>query len=429
MRLWRRYCLDGRDRAFVLGLACCMTAACASDELPTLTVGGADISLAADTVSVSGQVPRNATLELLLRDHGLAAGVANQVIVAAREVFDPRSLQATHPFTIVSSVDGVLRLFEYEIDAGQFLRIASIPGADDSLRAEVLPIPKTLEHATAAGVIGEATPSLYQAMDSTGETPLLSQAMAAVFAGEIDFNTELRLGDRFAVAFEKYTRQGHAPTYGTITAAEFQNDGRVVRAIRFAPPDGEPGYYDDQGNSMKRFFLRSPLPFEPRITSGFSTRRFHPVTGGFRPHLGVDYGAPTGTRVQAVADGRVISVTTDAANGRMVRLQHTQDYQTYYLHLSRFADGIRPGARVTQEQIIGYVGQSGLVTGPHLDYRIRKNGVFVNPLIEQRNMPPGDPIPDTAMDAFRAARNEALAQLQGALASIPAPPDLPLKAD
>jgi murein DD-endopeptidase MepM/ murein hydrolase activator NlpD len=429
MRFWRRNCPNGRLGALATILAGYVFVACA--DHPPLAAGtaGSDILLNPDTVEVSGQVPRDATLENLLRDNGLAASTANAVIASVRKVFDPRNLKAAQPFTIVSSIEGVLRLFEYEIDADRFLRITAIPGLAGELSAEVLPIPKTLEQTTAAGVIAEATPSLYQAMGSTGETPELTLAMAAIFAGEIDFNTELRLDDRFAVAFEKYTRDGHAPTYGTITAAEFQNDGRVVRAIRFAPPGGEPGYYDDQGNSMKRFFLRSPLPFEPRITSGFSTRRFHPVTGGFRPHLGVDYGAPTGTRIQAVADGRVISVTTDAANGRMVRLQHTQDYQTYYLHLSRFADGIRPGARVMQEQIIGYVGQSGLVTGPHLDYRIRKNGVFVNPLIEQRNMPPGDPIPDTALDAFRIARDQALAQLQGALASIPVPANLPLRAD
>jgi len=297
------------------------------------------------------------------------------------------------------------------------------------LQAEVASIPKTLEYTTAAAVIAEATPSLYQAMATTGETPVLTNVMAGVFAGEIDFNTEIRLDDRFAVAFEKYTREGHPPTYGAITAAEFQNDGRVVRAIRFQPPDGEAGYYDIAGRSLQRFFLRSPLRFDSRITSGFSLRRFHPVTGGYRPHLGVDYGAPTGTAVQTVADGRVVSATRDSANGNMVRIQHTQGYQTYYLHLSRFGEGIRAGARVTQGQTIGYVGATGLATGPHLDYRVRKNGTFVNPLVEHRNLPPGDPIPDTAMAAFNLVRDEALASLNTALAAIVPPPALPMRAD
>ena len=196
---------------------------------------------------------------------------------------------------------------------------------------------------------------------------------------------------------------------GTVLAAEYQNDGRLVRAIRFTPPGtDQAGYYDDQGRSLKRFFLRSPLAFEPRITSGFSKRRFHPVTGGFRPHLGVDYGAPTGTPVLSVADGRVVSATTGSANGRMVRLQHTGGYQTYYLHLSAFGAGIRAGARVTQGQVIGKVGSSGLATGPHLDYRVRKDGTFVNPLTEHRKMPPGDPIPASAMAAFEVERDRGI---------------------
>jgi len=421
----------GSRSLVVTSLLVGLLAACAAPEAVaprTTAARNADIPLTADSVRVEGEVPLGTSLEYLLRDNGLAQAAATRVIDAVREVFDPRQLRASQPFTLVSSVEGLLRLFEYEIDADRLLRIAALPGTA-LLQAEVLPIPKTLEHATVAGMISESTPSLYQAMATTGETPTLTGVMAAVFAGEIDFNTEIRLDDRFAVSFEKYTREGHPPTYGTVMAAEFQNDGRVVRAIRFEPPDGEPGYYDDQGRSLQRFFLRSPLRFDWRITSGFSMRRFHPVTGGYRPHLGVDYGAPTGTPVQTVADGRVISATRDSANGNMVRIQHNQGYQTYYLHLSRFASGIRAGARVAQGDTIGYVGSTGLATGPHLDYRIRKNGTFVNPLAEHRNMPPGDPIPDSAMEAFRLVRDEALAGLGSALAAIVPPPDLPLRAD
>jgi len=412
-------------------MAGCALAACAgeSGNGPATETRSADIALTPETVQYSGVVPRNTTLEVLLREHGVSGGAVTAAISAVRTVFNPRTMRAQQPFAIVADIEGVLRRFEYEIDADRFVRVIRVPGSTDALRAEVLPIPKTLEHATAAGVIGEATPSLYQAVAATGETPVLSELMAAVLAGEIDFNTELRLDDRFAVAFDKYTREGHPPSYDTISAAEFVNDGRVVRAIRFTPPDGSPAYYDDEGRSMKRFFLRSPLAFDARVTSGFSMGRFHPVLGGVRPHLGVDYGARTGTPVQAVADGRVISATRDSANGNMVRIQHGQGYQTYYLHLSKFGPGIRAGARVTQGQKIGEVGQTGLATGPHLDYRIRKNGTFVNPLIEQRNMPPGDPIPDSAMDAFRVVRDQAMAELQGAFAALAPQDDLPLRAD
>ena len=142
---------------------------------------------------------------------------------------------------------------------------------------------------------------------------------------------------------------------------------------------------------MKRLFLRSPFRFEPRITSRFSYRRVHPILGGVRPHLGVDYGAPTGTPVIAVATGTVVSAGRSGGSGNMVRLRHTNGYETYYLHLSAFGSGVRRGRRVFQGQEIGKVGSTGLSTGPHLDYRMRKNGVFVNPLLEHRNLPPGDP--------------------------------------
>src|SRR5687767_7062053 len=159
----------------------------------------------------------------------------------------------------------------------------------------------------ATGEIGGDTPSLFEAMEAAGERPELTLAIADIFAGEIDFNTELQPGDRFGLVFEKFTRDARPASYGVIEAAEFENDGRVLHAIRFTPPGGKPGYYDAEGRSLRRFFLRSPLKFEPRITSGFSRGRFHPVLKTRRPHLGVDYGAPVGAAVVAVASGTVVS--------------------------------------------------------------------------------------------------------------------------
>ena len=152
-------------------------------------------------------------------------------------------------------------------------------------------------------------------------------------------------------------------------------------------------------------------------------RRFNPVMHEYRAHLGVDYGAPTGAPVVAVASGSVVSSTFDRANGRMVRLRHAGGYETYYLHLSAFGAGIQAGARVGQGQVIGLVGSTGLASGPHLDYRVRKNGVFVNPLNEHRNMPPGEPVPASAMAAFEAERDRALARLNEAMATLPAVSD------
>ncbi len=380
----------------------------------------ADIFLTPDTELIRGLVPQHTTLETLLRMHGLASSSAQRVIDAVQRAFDPRRLRAFQPFTLERTVDGDLRHFEYEIDADTFLRVTR--AAEHDLRAAIAPIPKQRHEIVAGGAISDAAPSLFQAIEGAGERPELSIALAEVFSGEIDFNTELQPGDRFGLAFEKFTREEGSATYGEIAAAEFHNDGRVLRAIRFTPPGGKPAFYDENGRSLRRFFLRSPLKFEPRITSGFSRRRFHPVLHTYRAHLGVDYGAPTGAPVVAVSAGTVVSASFDRANGRMVRLKHSGGYETYYLHLSAFAAGIRAGARVAQGQLIGRVGSTGLASGPHLDYRLRKNGAFVNPLAEHRKMPPGDPVPASAMSAFKETRDRALQRLDEAMkkAVVPA---------
>jgi murein DD-endopeptidase MepM/ murein hydrolase activator NlpD len=392
-----------------VSMAACRDAAPPS---PPSASTASDIFLPPDTELIRSVVPSRTTLDALLRANGLAASEVERVIAAVRSAFDPRRLRATQPFELLRTIDGFVRNFEYEIDHDVFLRVWR-PARDQELTAEVLPIPKVRQEVVATGSINEQTPSLFQAMEEAGERPDLSIALAEIFGGEIDFNTELQPGDRFGLAFEKFTREERPATYGEISAAEFLNDGRLLRAIRFTPPGGKPAYYDEQGRSLRRFFLRSPLKFEPRITSGFSQRRFHPVLHRYRAHLGIDYGAPTGAPVVAVSNGTVISASFDRANGRMVRLKHAGGYETYYLHLSAFGSGIRAGASVSQGQVIGRVGATGLASGPHLDYRVRRNGVFVNPLVEHRKMPPGEPIPASARAAFNELRDQLLKKLEG----------------
>jgi murein DD-endopeptidase MepM/ murein hydrolase activator NlpD len=382
----------------------------ASSPPPRLT--RPDIHLAPDTKMSTGVVARDSTLEAMLLDQGLQAEVVHNVIDAVRTVFDPRRLRSLQPFSLEQSLDGALRLFEYEIDAASFLRVRPM-SANKGLRAEVVPIPTTVVAASVSGAIDDDAPSLFQSIEAAGEQPDLAIAMAQIFGGEIDFNTELQPGDRYTVAFERLEREGRRSSYGAITAAEFQNDGRVVRAIRFTPTGGQPGYFDLEGRSLRRFFLRSPLKFEPRVTSGFSARRMHPVLHTARAHRGVDYGAPMGSEVISVASGRVLSVTSDATNGRMVRVRHASGYVSHYLHLSAFASGIRAGAAIEQGQTIGRVGASGLATGPHLHYGLTKNGAFVNPLLEHRNMPPGDPVPVSELERFSVERDKASAIFSG----------------
>jgi murein DD-endopeptidase MepM/ murein hydrolase activator NlpD len=373
-----------------------------------------DIALIPDTTFVSGLVPRSTTLETLLRGHGVADDAAVTVVAAAQQVFDLRRLRALQPFSIERTLEGTLRFFEYEIDGNRFLRIGPSEAGAATLSAEVVPIPKTLERAATAGRIDDETPSLFQSVDASGEGAELAVALAGIFSGEIDFNSDLQPGDAYALAFDKYTREGRPSTYGDITAAEFRNDGRLLRAIRFTVPGGRPAYYDEKGHSLNRFFLRSPLKFEPRVTSRFSTSRRHPVLHTARAHRGVDYAAPTGAPVVAAAAGTVIAATFDRTNGRMVRVRHASGYESYYLHLSAFGSGIRAGGRVDQGQTVGLVGATGLATGPHLHYGLTRNGVFVNPLREHLNQPPGEPVPAIAMAAFNAERDRAVAQLEAA---------------
>lgn len=399
----------------VLGLAGC--GGYVETPLPAATAGP-DVHLEPDVRIVEARVGRNATFAAMLAAHDLG-GAAHAFVEAVRPLFDPRALQVAHPYKLVYGIDGGFRRFEYHVDDDRYLRVVSRPDSGARFEAALVDYEKEREQVAMRGVIDRENNSLTAAMDAGGGSIRLAMSMARVFAGEIDFNTELRPGDHFALLYERFVRDGVHVTHGDVLAATFHNDGRDLSAFRYAAPGDAPEYFDAEGRSLKRQFLRSPLPFEPRITSRFSYRRLHPILGTHRAHLGVDYGAPTGTRVIAVARGRVEFAGRRGGSGNMVRLSHNNDYETYYLHLSRFAEGIRPGARVAQGQTIGYVGSTGLSTGPHLDYRIRKNGVFVNPLVEIRNTPPGEPVPPDRLPAFRALRDRLRAELTG---PVPAPP-------
>lgn len=383
-----------------------------------------DIQLPPDSAVIEERVPLHATLDGLLRAHQIGGDVAHLVVAAARTAFNPRALRAGQPYKIVISLGGLFRSFEYAIDDDRFLRVAGPEdGEREALKAEILMYPKRRLTAVMNGRIDAGHPSLVAAVARAGERVDLALRLAEIFSGQLDFNADLQPGDRVEVLFEKDSRDGEFTGYGSILAVVIVNSGRRLQAFRFVDGDGRIGYFDENGRSVRRFFLRSPLPFNPRITARFSLRRLHPVYGVGRPHLGVDYAAPVGTPVLAVADGVVVSAGFSGASGRLIRLRHTNGYQTSYLHLSAIAKRIRPGVRVSQGDVIGQVGASGVVTGPHLDYRLAKRGVFVNPLVEQRKLPPGDPISAESSRGFEAARDEALKQLtkqRGALETLAA---------
>src|SRR5262245_29221970 len=307
-------------RVTLIAFSLLVFAGCADEDAPPPPrVSGADVYLRPDTTAIRGIVPNRSTMDSMLRAQGLDASAVEEVVAAARSVFDPRRLRSLQPFLLVRSLDVALQLFEYEIDNDSFLRITKTPDDTSGVRAEVLPIPKTLETVTASGEIGEATPSLFQSIEAAGEGVDLAIAMAEVFAGEIDFNTDLQPGDRYTVTFERFRREGRPNSYGVITAARFENDGRKLHAFRFTTPGSKPDYYDQNGRSLKRFFLRSPLKFVPQVTPAFSSRRMHPVLHTARAHRGVDYAAPTSAPVVSIAGGRVVSATLDNATRRRVR--------------------------------------------------------------------------------------------------------------
>jgi murein DD-endopeptidase MepM/ murein hydrolase activator NlpD len=396
-----------------------LLSACATPPAPP-AVRREDLVLPKDSQVFEARVPPNATLAGVLRAHELGEVVVAAIVDAAHAVFDVRRLRADQPYRLEVSVTGAVREFVYRIDADRFLRVSGRPGGDDTapgFEAAVVPYRKETGLVALRGAIDREHSSLVAAMQVEGEDVTLAIALAEILGGEIDFSNDLQPGDTFELLFEKKLSEGQFAGYGPIAAAEFHNDGRVLKAFRFQP-DGEPaGYYDEHGRSLKRFLLRSPLKFEPRVSSGFSMRRLHPVLGTWRAHPAIDYVAPVGAPVVAVAGGTVTRAGWMAGGGNTVTIRHPNAYESSYLHLSAFAPGIRSGARVDQGQLIGKVGRTGLTTGPHLDFRLKKNGAWVNPLVEQRKLPPGDPVPATALDAFHAARDEALARF----VSAPAP--------
>jgi murein DD-endopeptidase MepM/ murein hydrolase activator NlpD len=393
--------MRGRLLLLVCGV-CAVVAGCAPpSEAPR--AAGRDILLERDSEIIEATVPRNATLSGLLRAHQISEDLANDVVHAARAVFDPRRLRAQQPYRIERGLDGALREFVYRIDADRFLRVVGF-GDDEDRRydVEVVAYEKQRALVSLRGEISRQHNSIVAAVSARGENVTLAMALADVFGGDIDFNNDLQPGDSFEIVFEKALSEGEFAGYGPILAAEFRNDGRVLRAFRYEAPGREPGYFDEQGRSRKRFFLRSPLKFEPRISSGFSYRRLHPVHGTWRSHPAIDYVAPVGAPVIAVASGTVVRAGYFGAAGNMVTLQHANGYESSYLHLSAISRGVRPGARVSQGEMIGRVGATGVVTGPHLDYRLKKNGAWVNPLVEHKKLPPGEPIAPEHRAAFDA---------------------------
>lgn len=393
-------------------LAGCGSAAHDSDVSAT----HGDVALPLEGDVLDARVPRNATLEVLLRSHNIPIAVTTPMIDAVRAVFNPRQLRADQPYRIITTLDGLLREFRYEINADRFLRVVLLQpdAAEPEFDVEVIEYPKEVVVSGVATSISKDRPSLISALVGQGENQLLALQLAEAFGGLVDFNSDLQVDDRFEALFDRVLRNGEFSGYGELRAAVMYNSGKRLTAIPFTV-DGKLGWYDENGRSLKRQFLPSPLRFVPTVTSGFSTSRRHPVTGNFRAHPAIDYRAAYGEPVVAVAAGTVEFAAMSGASGRLVRIRHAGGYETMYLHLSGFK--VKKDQRVAQNEVIGYVGNSGLVTATHLDFRMKLNGQYRNPLEVFRSLPPGDPIPADVMPAFFTERDRLFAELDGQIAA------------
>lgn len=404
------------------GVLCAMLAgaACAG---PQDRAVGQDLLLPRDVDVIEATVPRNATLQGLLKGHKASSDLADSIVGAVRAQFDPRHLKANQPYRLTTTLDGLFREFRYHLDAERFLRVALKEGtspAAPQFDVEVVPYPKEVVTDAVTVEITRERPSLWAALEDHGENIQLALLLSDAFSGEVDFNSDLQPGDRFEVLFGRVIRDGQFSGYENVTAATLSNDGRVLTAIKHVGPDGREAWYDAEGRSLKRQFLKSPLGFEPRVTSRFSYRRLHPVLNTYRAHRGVDYAAAYGTPVVAVSAGTVVEAGWAGGAGRRVSIRHASGYVSNYFHLSAIAAGIKPGVRVDQGRTIGRVGNSGTVTGTHLHYELVKNGKHVNPVAEHRNMPPGVPIPARAMPAFLGERDRLLGTMRDIVAAAEA---------
>jgi murein DD-endopeptidase MepM/ murein hydrolase activator NlpD len=311
------------------------------------------------------------SLNALLKRLGVAADEIPAILAASRN----QSFDLNSGRTVIARVtsSGRLLLLRYMQDHTNLLTIERTGSGSYVARQEAVQPETRLVMRS-----GKIKHSLFGATDAADIPDSVASKLAEVFSSEIDFHRDLRAGDSFSVVYETDYHDARALRTGRLLAAEFVNKGKSYQAVHFVDPQGNEGYYTPEGKSMKRAFLKSPIPFS-RVSSGFSMR-FHPVLQTWRAHKGIDYAAPTGTPILAISDGVVASADHQRGYGNLVVLKHQGEYSSAYGHMSRFGEGIKKGVRVKQGQVIGYVGATGMATGPHLHYEFRVKNVQIDPL-------------------------------------------------
>lgn len=355
------------------------------------------------------QVRRDDTLSTVLDRMNILNPAAVTFLRTSREA-EALATQLRPGRTLISRTteSGELLELQFQIDINRTLIVNK--SADGYYAAQETPL--ALENRVLVKS-AEIQSSLFAATDDAGIPDLIAVQIANIFSSDIDFNMDLRRGDRFTVVYEASFSNGELIKTGRVLSTEFTNHGKAHNAVLYKAIDGKYGYYSPEGKSLQKAFLRSPLEFS-RVSSGFSLARFHPVLNKWRAHKGVDYAAPIGTRIRAVSDATVVFIGDQGGYGNVVILQHANGISTVYGHLSRFATGLRRGKKVIQGEEVGFVGMSGLATGPHLHYEFRIKGEHRDPLTVA--FPTATPLPTDQLATFRNQTQpllEKLALLRG----------------
>jgi len=349
---------------------------------------------------ISGHIKPNGYLSEILLKHGLSMQDIDQTIKNSREVFDVRTIRSDNNYIIFCDRDSIARaryfVYEHNPTTCYVFNFDSL-----NITPFLKEIKSEIKYAS-----GTIETSLWEAMITGGLHPSLAIDLSVIFAWTVDF-FGLQKGDSFKVIYEELFIDDKSLGSGKIYGAQFNRTGSAITAIPFIQ-DGKETYFDIDGNSLRKAFLKAPLQFS-RISSRFSSSRLHPILRIRRPHFGVDYAAPVGTPVHAIGDGKIIRAGRENGAGRIVKIQHNSVYATAYMHLSRFGAGISPGVYVKQGDIIGYVGSSGLSTGPHLDFRFYRNGSPVDPL--KVKAPPVEPVSEENRMKFEEIKTVVLSLL------------------
>ena len=334
-----------------------------------------------------GVVKKNETLTDILLPHSVSYQQVSEISKIARDTWNVRKIQKGRKYIVFSSTDSIksVKYFIYENDPINFV-VVDLSDSINITKGQKDIVVKERR------VAGEIKSSLYLALKEQKVSDLLALKLAEVYAWQIDFY-KIYKGDKFKVLFEEEYVNDEFIGVGKIIAADFQQKGYDYYAFYFEQ-DGKEEFFDEEGKSLQKTFLKSPLKFS-RVTSGYSRKRYHPVLHRFKAHLGTDYAAPTGTRIYAVGDGTITEARYKRNNGNYVKIRHNGTYSTQYLHMSKIAKGIRPGVKVKQKQVIGYVGSTGLATGPHVCFRFWKNGAQINH--RKQKFPSSHPVSDENM--------------------------------